>query len=70
MYSTVRNGDVRYGTSQTLHPKPYIRNYENGDVIDENMLLLMLMLIMLKMVSVIDNDDGDADVDDVDKLGC
>ena len=34
MYRTVRNGDVRYGTSQTLHPKPYKTNDENGDVID------------------------------------
>ena len=24
-----------YGTSQTLHPKPYIKNDENGDDIDE-----------------------------------
>ena len=35
MYRTVRNGDVRYGTSQTLHPKPYKKNDKNGDVIDE-----------------------------------
>ena len=69
-HNTVRYGTVRYVTSQTLYPKPYIQNDDNGDIIDENMLLLMLMLIMLKMMSVIDNDDGDDDVDDVDRLGC
>ena len=51
-YRTVRYGTVRYGTSQTLYPKPYIKYDDNGDVIDENMVLLMLM-----MLSVIDNDD-------------
>ena len=35
MYNTVRFGDVRHGTSQTLHPKPYIKIDDNADVIDE-----------------------------------
>ncbi len=41
MYNTVRNADVRYGTSQTLHPKPYIKNDENDDVIDEKHVVVV-----------------------------
>jgi len=34
-YNTIQYGAVRYGTSQTLHPKPYIKIDDNVDIIDE-----------------------------------
>ncbi len=70
-YNTVRNGDVRYGTSHTLHPKPYIKKLmKMAILLMKNMLLLlMLNLVMLKMMSDIDNDDSDANVDAVHKIG-
>ena len=54
-YNIVRYGAARYGTSQALHPKPCIKMYNNGDIIDE------------KDVVVVDIDVNDVEDDVSDR---